>query len=159
MRKTICIDFDGVLHSYVSGWRGAGTISDPPVEGAIDWLLLMLKHYDVCIYSSRSKHPMGRWAMRRWLRRHLRDYLDRLPPEAVDSYLLGLGLSVTESMDPWDTMLDDAVAVALHKLRFPLFKPAAWLTIDDRAVCFEGRFPVQAEIDGFTPWYKRRGGA
>jgi hypothetical protein len=34
MRKPIlCLDFDGVLHSYTSGWKGAAVIPDPPVPG------------------------------------------------------------------------------------------------------------------------------
>ena len=36
--KTILLDFDGVIHSYTSGWKGAGVIPDPPVPGAIDFL-------------------------------------------------------------------------------------------------------------------------
>jgi len=34
----ICIDFDGVIHSYKSGWKRARNIPNPPVEGTIDWM-------------------------------------------------------------------------------------------------------------------------
>ena len=34
----LAIDFDGVLHSYSSGWKGSRNIPDPPVDGAIEWL-------------------------------------------------------------------------------------------------------------------------
>jgi len=36
-KPILLIDFDGVIHSYTSGWQGAGVISDPPVEGAFDF--------------------------------------------------------------------------------------------------------------------------
>lgn len=42
--KTICIDFDGVLHSYTSGWQGEDVASDPPVPGAIEWLREMIRN-------------------------------------------------------------------------------------------------------------------
>jgi len=69
-KKTICVDFDGVLNSYKSGWgKGVDDLPDPPVEGAIDWLegLVAEGCFNVCIYSSRSKEKAGIDAMRLWL--------------------------------------------------------------------------------------------
>lgn len=130
----ICVDFDGVIHSYTSGWKGVGVISDPPVPGAIAWLQDNLpipesiwaaapQHHGpiVVIYSSRSKSWRGRRAMKR--------------------YLIENGLP--------------AAYIREGILKFPIFKPAAYLTIDDRAVCFTGEFPSKAEMLGFKPWYKR----
>ena len=31
MKKTVVFDFDGVIHSYTSGWKGESVITDPPV--------------------------------------------------------------------------------------------------------------------------------
>ena len=33
MARTVVFDFDGVIHSYTSGWLGETTIPDPPVPG------------------------------------------------------------------------------------------------------------------------------
>lgn len=35
MQKALCIDFDGTLHAYVSGWQGDFIVRDPPMEGAV----------------------------------------------------------------------------------------------------------------------------
>ena len=69
MGKILCVDFDGVLHSYVSGWQGIAVVGDPPVPGAIGWLrqLIVAEDFEVHIYSSRSKDPAGVNAMREWL--------------------------------------------------------------------------------------------
>ena len=69
MARIFSIDFDGVLHSYTSGWKGEDVIPDPPVGGAIAWLerLAMDERVTVCIYSSRSASITGREAMRNWL--------------------------------------------------------------------------------------------
>ncbi len=66
MRKVLCIDFDGVVHSYVSGWQGPGVIPDPPVEGAFDAIREYMKEYDVCILSVRNGYPEGIAAMKKW---------------------------------------------------------------------------------------------
>ena len=67
MTPAECLDFDGVLHSYTSGWKGADVIPDPPVEGAIAFLREAVKHFQVEIFSSRSHQPGGGYAMRDWL--------------------------------------------------------------------------------------------
>lgn len=134
----ICVDFDGVIHSYTSGWQGVDVIADPPVPGAIEWLVSHLPkpmHYEngvlckfeeydgpiVQIYSSRSKEPEGIAAMQEWLILH-----------GLPSRLIYQGI-----------------------LNFPTQKPAAYLTIDDRAICFNGSFPTTDEMLNFKPWNKK----
>jgi len=133
--KILCLDFDGVLHSYISGWnpsgwRGAGRIPDPPVDGAIEWLKSLLGTPDklgiapryldfkVCIYSSRSQFWGGIQAMKKWL--------------------------VKWGLNP----------AYFELLEFPKQKPAAFLTIDDRAITFTGRFPDPKELARFETWNK-----
>ncbi len=127
----LCIDFDGVLHSYKSGWLGARNIPDDPVNGAIEWLDSLVedgesvcamapryRDFDVHIYSSRSRYFGGRRAMKKWLVK-------------------------------WGFPKDK-----LENLRFPSKKPAAFLQIDDRAFCFKGTFPTVKEMLSFRPWNK-----
>jgi len=119
--KIVLVDFDGVLHSYTSGWQGADVVSDPPVLEAIEWLQHLVEDpgLDVRVYSARSQQEGGIPAMKTWLEEN-----------GFPGHLL-------------------------HKLGFPWNKPAAWLTIDDRAIRFEGEFPTVQEIHDFRPWYTK----
>jgi hypothetical protein len=65
-KKILLLDFDGVIHSYSSGWKGATEIPDPPVEGAFEFIEEAVKHFKVCILSARSKEPGGIEAMKKW---------------------------------------------------------------------------------------------
>ena len=62
-KPTLAVDFDGVLHSYTSGWKGAANIPDPPVEGALDFLRRAVAEFHVVIFSSRSGEQGGVTAM------------------------------------------------------------------------------------------------
>ena len=54
MKKTIAIDFDGVVHKYSKGWQD-GEIYDEPVEGALRGLLeLCMKGYKIVIFTTRE---------------------------------------------------------------------------------------------------------
>lgn len=94
-KRTILVDFDGVVNSYKSGWQGTCELPDPPVPNAIDWLQLMCLdgRFDMCIYSSRSKEANGPWAMRNWLVKHglprglLDDDILRFPTEKPAAFL------------------------------------------------------------------------
>jgi hypothetical protein len=134
----ICCDFDGVLHSYVSGWMGgAHLIVDDPVPGAMDWLSGMAHddRFQVCVYSSRSKEPGAIDAMKQWLKKHLMVMYE------------SAGLDLEE--------LDPAAQFVIDALEFPTQKPAANMMIDDRAFCFEGTFPNVDWLLSFKPWNKR----
>lgn len=66
-RKTLLVDFDGVIHAYRSGWTGITSIPDPPVPGAIEWLSAMTEIYSIAIFSARAKQTVGVQAMKEWL--------------------------------------------------------------------------------------------
>ena len=72
-KPILCLDFDGVVHSYESGWKGAAVIPDPPVPGAIDFIRNAVEEFRVAIFSSRSNQPGGLDAMKYWLRLHMLD--------------------------------------------------------------------------------------
>jgi len=111
MKKPIlCLDFDGVIHSYTSGWKGVGIIADPPVPGAMDFIRRAQQHFEVAISSSRSQEPEGIAAMKRYVQ--------------IDGVL------------------------------FPATKPPAFVTLDDRAITFTGKWPDPEKLLDFKPWYK-----
>ena len=69
--KTICLDFDGVLHASESPWTTAGEVRDGPVDGAQDFCRqLLTEGFAVVISSTRASFKAGREAMERWLREH-----------------------------------------------------------------------------------------
>ena len=103
-------------------------IPDPPVEGAIAFLREAVKHFQVEIFSSRSHQPGGGYAMRDWLGRHI----------------------VAE--DPDIFMQDPPWFAAIG---WPTAKPAAMVTIDDRALTFDGTWPAIEVLKAFKPWNKR----
>lgn len=126
----VCVDFDGVIHRYNSGWQGIDVIPDPPVDGAFAWLEELLSarllanggpanKIKPVIYSSRSQNPKGISAMYLWFIAH--------------GFNEGL----------------------LETLEFATRKPAAFLTLDDRALCFTGQFPSEQQMRAFKPWYQK----
>ena len=70
IKPTLVLDFDGVLHEYVSPWQGADTISDGPVRDAVAACVEYLESFDVVIVSSRCSQPGGASAIRSWLALH-----------------------------------------------------------------------------------------
>lgn len=129
-KKLLCVDFDGVLHSYMTPWEGHDIVSDPPVKGAMEWLVDMelSEDYQVCIYSSRSRYRAGVMAMKAWIALWLTKCKDRSEQDRIRT---------------------------AKNLVFLSQKPAAYLTIDDRAICFKGEFPTVEDMDNFKPWFDK----
>ena len=68
MNKTVVFDFDGVIHSYKSGWQGETIIPDEPVQGIEDSLRDIHKAgYNIIIVSSRCRTHQGMAAINDWL--------------------------------------------------------------------------------------------
>lgn len=89
MKQTVVFDFDGVVHSYTSGWQGHKCIPDPPVRG-IEKALRDVHEagYEVVIVSTRCSLMEGKLAIESWLDMHgLAPYVDKVckekPPAIV----------------------------------------------------------------------------
>lgn len=132
-KRILLVDFDGVVHSYESGWKGADVIPDPPVPGALQWLFNALPMWDVQVYSSRTSQAGGRQAMHTWMVTHARRELGPDHPLSRE------------------TLIDD------YPIKFPDQKPPAFLTIDDRAICFDGNWSAlnPESLLHFKPWNKK----
>lgn len=134
-KPILCLDFDGVLHSYTSGWKGAATIPDPPVAKMVPFLEKAVVEFDVQIFSSRSGQDGGIDAMQQWLRKHIEEHYD-----------------CAFAGNPKDF---DSANALFHEIGWPTGKPSAMVTIDDRAIQFNGEWPAVAWLKAFQPWYKR----
>lgn len=139
-KPILCVDFDGVIHSYTSGWKGATVIPDPPVPGALRWLWKATEWFDVQVYSSRSKDFEALKAMSAW-------FLDQSTAEFGHDHPMAC--------------ITHTPTGPTYPITFAHEKPAAFLTIDDRAICFEGDWNEfdPAELLDFKPWNKRDFGA
>jgi hypothetical protein len=128
-KPILVLDFDGVLHSYTSGWRGADVIPDPPVPGAMKFIWEASDHFTIAVFSSRSHQPGGTAAMMIYLYR-----------EFTKVYF---GTHVVEAEKKF------------ADIQWPREKPAAMITIDDRAITFTGVWPEIETLKAFRPWNKR----
>jgi len=113
-RPTVVLDFDGVVHSYASGWKGPEIIPDDPTPNAVEFCEAAVTVFDVCIVSTRCTYSTGPLAICGWLDR------------------FGFPSSVRVSPDGK--------------------KEPAIVTLDDRALMFNGKFPSLDLLRTFTPW-------
>lgn len=157
-RPLLCLDFDGVVHGYGSGWKGPGVIPDQPVPGVGWYLLNTLRYCRIAIFSSRSRSLRGRLAMKSYVRDILRSAAFEHSELATATWSVLGGLPT--DWEPW-TIYDkrDQADEIYSYIEWPWFKPAAVVTIDDRALTFNGNWldPAYspAEIMAFRPWNKR----
>lgn len=131
MKPTICIDFDGVIHSYEHGWRN-GEIYGTVTLGFFPWVMKMKDRFTLVIYSSRSKDIDMRGAMYRWLQ---------------------------EQLSAWQYVMrstNEEATIHIDDFTFAHEKPSAFMSIDDRCICFDGDWSkITAEsIFNFKPWNK-----
>lgn len=77
-KPILSLDFDGVCHSYTSGWQGIDNIPDPPVDGLFEFIAEANEEFDIQIYSTRSNQEEGIEAMKDWFVEHNDDDSDIL---------------------------------------------------------------------------------
>jgi hypothetical protein len=113
-KPLLSLDFDGVLHWYRNGWKGAAVIDDEPVPGAVEFVNQAKEYFRIVIYSSRSSQSGGIEAMKKWMEKH-----------------------------------------GFPEVKFATEKPKAFLTIDDRAIQFNGTWFDPQDLLEFKPWNKK----
>jgi hypothetical protein len=136
-KPILCLDFDGVCHSYTSGWKGADVIPDAPVDGLFEFLEQATQLFEVNIFSSRSGQNGGLKAMQDWLRQHWQEWI---PQRYGGSYSIPNGGTVPVS------------AFFVQSIVWPTEKPPAFVGIDDRVITFTGNWPSITALKNFKPW-------
>ena len=134
-KKTIALDFDGVIYAYRDGWRGTTGLHEQAVPGAIDFIFKNIKLYNLVIFSTRLQNWGAKRAARKWLIMQLRNWL----------WTTGANVNYSNQTAKW----------TVNQIKFIKNKPKAHLFIDDRAFAFTGTFPTKKEIDSFKPWNKK----
>ncbi len=134
-KPILCLDFDGVCHSYTSGWQGVNNIPDPPVDGLFEFLYKAKDEFIIHIYSTRSEGDACRSAMMKWFSKYFTKYMFAKYPELENEFEYFM-------CPKW--------------LNFPIDKPSAFVTLDDRAMTFVGVWPNVSSLLNFKPWHERK---
>jgi hypothetical protein len=129
-KPILCLDFDGVIHDYKEGWKD-GTIYGDVTPGFWTWALEAANYFELHVYSSRSVLDM--MSMYSWMRNKFADYVTHHN-----------GVVQAPSWEAFGFIFDKA-------------KPPAFLTIDDRAITFQGDWSQLSptNLRGFKPWNQK----
>lgn len=106
-KKTICIDFDGVIHDYSTGWQGEDVFGNMIPNADTGTSVLKQKGWTVIIFTTRKKTD----GLEKWLKEHniSYDYINENPgqPEntsgkiIADVYLDDRGICFRGRWDQW----------------------------------------------------------
>lgn len=85
LKKNVIFDFDGVIHSYKSGWKGATNIVDEPVEGIAEVIKELREDCIIYVVSTRCYEKGGIEAIQAWLLKWniVVDYVTGEKPPAI----------------------------------------------------------------------------
>ncbi len=133
----IALDFDGVLHSYSSGWTGQIPF-DLPVEGAVVFCeQLLMEGFEVSIYTTRVHPELCAGKIQRFIH-----YSEKTPTGWVPRSEQGTTLAeeaIRDWLRHWDFPTKMFTCEITHK------KLHTDLLIDDRAFRFTGDFTETLE--------------
>jgi len=131
-KPTICLDFDGVIHSYEKGWQD-GSIYGSVVPGFFEWLCKIQPHFHIAILSSRSSDEVSVMRMAGWLEQQFNEWRG--------------------AHNPYEPHI-------LNDIEWCTQKPPAWVSIDDRAIQFWGKWTAPElsveTLQKFKPWMQRK---
>lgn len=135
-QPTIAVDFDGVIHQYVSPWTSPVDVHDPPVPGALDFLRRLLgSGWRVIIHTARL--------------------MNNVPPAETDVPEIDL-TSRVQAIRAWFREHDAQDVEAAVSFWTAGGKPHADVYLDDRALRFDGIWPSDAALNGAkVPWNRR----
>lgn len=76
MKKTVCIDLDGVLADYSEGWKGVDHIGEP-IPGAQEFVKRVREIAEVVIYTTRCNEEVNKPEKAHLLRNRVAAWLDK----------------------------------------------------------------------------------
>jgi len=74
-RKTVCVDFDGVIADY-HGWKGEKHL-DPPKKGAKEFLKALYATHEVVILTTRNPVGVLSWFYAQGLQQYITEVTDQ----------------------------------------------------------------------------------
>jgi hypothetical protein len=161
LKPILALDFDGVIHAYTSGWKGAEEIPDGPVPGALNFVHNAVKDWNVVVVSSRAADADGKRAIENWLCVHgFPDLLvtNQKPPAVVtldDRAILFTGKfpspSLLRSFQPWYKLTPptvDQLGITEMELTAAGIHPQTWANSDawgdrEKAFYFEKLYRIE----------------
>lgn len=106
-KKTICIDFDGVIHDYSKGWQGDDVFGSMIPNADLGTKALKKQGFTIIIFTTRPKTD----ALVKWLKDNkiVYDYINENPSQPkkssgkliADVYLDDRGITFRGTWDEW----------------------------------------------------------
>ncbi len=69
-KPNLVSDFDGVINSYKSGWKGPADIPDEPVPGVKEAFDILKNHFNIVIFSVRAETEQGKKGIKEYMAKY-----------------------------------------------------------------------------------------